>query len=95
MTVVKFPKQYTPALLHTNVLANYRAQLEKAFDSISGARTLVGLSGEASIPVIEQAINRLEDDGHIDQWLPTEGNARRALMMQLELAKLHRDAIWQ
>lgn len=60
-----------------------------------GIKTLEGVSGADSIPILEDAINKLADDVDKDYWKPTEGNAKRALYGLLALAKLRPDGIWE
>lgn len=65
-----------------------------ADDERSGIRTIYGMLGSESIPVLELAIARLGDDVDVDYWAPTEGNAKRALASLLAMAKLRPDGIW-
>lgn len=60
----------------------------------TGIRRLYGMSGAESIPVLEQAISSLGDDTSDDYWEPTEGNAKRALIQLLALAKMRPDGVW-
>lgn len=59
-----------------------------------GIRTIYGMSGAESIPILENAINQLGDDATLDYWKPTEGNAKRALLKLLAMAKMTPDGIW-
>lgn len=59
-----------------------------------GIRTIYGMSGAESIPILENAINQLGDDASPDYWEPTEGNAKRALLQLLAMAKMRPDGIW-
>lgn len=59
-----------------------------------GIRTIYGMSGAESIPILENAINQLGDDATLDYWKPTEGNAKRALLQLLAMAKIRPDGIW-
>ena len=61
---------------------------------LTGVRTIYGLTGDESIPVLEKAILRLGDDVDDDYWKGTEGNARRALTQLLALAQMRPDGIW-
>jgi len=61
---------------------------------LTGIRTIYGLTGAESIPVLERAILRLGDDVDDDYWKGTEGNARRALTQLLALAQMRPDGIW-
>lgn len=60
----------------------------------TGIRKLYGITGAESIPVLESAISQLADDIDPDYWKPTEGNAKRALVQLLALAKMRPDGIW-
>ncbi len=61
---------------------------------VGGIRTLYGLSGAESLPILNLAIARLKDDVSDDYWEATEGNAKRALMQLRALATLRPDGIW-
>ena len=78
---------------HLNVTYNYGKHYYRVFGE-KGIRTIYGLSGVDSIPVLEKAISQLGDEVHPDYWEPTEGNAKRALVQLLTLAKLRPDGIW-
>lgn len=57
-------------------------------------RSLYGMTGAASIPVLESAIAQLGDDVDDDYWKATEGNAKRALFHLLAMAKMRPDGVW-
>lgn len=59
-----------------------------------GIRTIYGMSGAESIPILEKAIAALGDDVDPDYWEPTEGNAKRPLYQLLAMAKMRPDGIW-
>ena len=59
-----------------------------------GIRTIYGMTGLESIPVLEKAINALGNDVNEDYWEPTEGNAKRPLTQLLTMAKMRPDGIW-
>ncbi len=59
-----------------------------------GIRTIYGMTGADSIPLLEKTIALLKNDVHQDYWEPTEGNAKRALLRLIALAKLRPDGIW-
>lgn len=77
-----------------NITYNYAPHYYRVFGE-QGIRTIYGLSGAESIPVIEAAIAQLKDDTSDDYWDPTEGNAKRALFGLLALAKLRPDGVWE
>ena len=62
--------------------------------TVGGIRSIYGLTGAESIPVLQNAIDQLGDDIHHDYWEPTEGNAKRALAQLLALAKMRPDGVW-
>lgn len=59
-----------------------------------GIRTIYGMSGADSIPLLEKAINALGDDIDSDYWTATEGNAKKPLCQLLAMAKMRPDGIW-
>jgi len=60
----------------------------------NGIRSIYGLSGAESIPILKNAISLLKDDVDNDYWKATEGNAKRSLLGLLALAQLRPDGIW-
>lgn len=60
-----------------------------------GIRTIYGLTGAESIPVLKNAIAVLKDDVDPDYWKATEGNAKRALCGLLAFAQMRPDGIWE
>ena len=60
----------------------------------NGIRTIYGMSGAESIPVLEKAISALGDETDDDYWTATEGNAKRPLLQLLAMAKMRPDGIW-
>lgn len=79
--------------LWLNVTYNYSAHFYNTMGE-KGIRTIYGMSGAESIPILENAINQLGDDVAPDYWEPTEGNAKRALLQLLAMAKIRPDGIW-
>ena len=76
-----------------NVTYNYAKHFVKMGDE--GIRTIYGMTGEESIPILEKAISGLKDDAvPINYWKPTEGNAKEALKGLLVFAKARPDGIW-
>lgn len=74
-----------------------------------GIRTIYGMSGAESIPVLENAIATLEnmtedlteekiqefaDGGVRGYWTPTRGNAIKPLYQLLAMAKMRPDGVW-
>lgn len=77
-----------------NITWNYAKFYYKAFGE-KGIRTIYGMSGAASIPLIVKAAASLGDDVHDDYWEPTEGNAKRALLQLKALAEMRPDGVWK
>ena len=61
---------------------------------VVGIRTIYGLSGAESLPVLARAISMLGDDVDEDYWKPTEGNVKRALIQLRTLAAMRPDGLW-
>lgn len=59
-----------------------------------GIRTIYGMSGAESIPVLKKAIEALGNDVSANYWESTEGNAKRALYGLLALAQMRPDGVW-
>jgi len=76
-----------------NVTYNYAEHFRRIGDK--GIRTIYGMSGDESLPVLQKAVDELGDDVDDDYWKPTEGNARRALLHLIALAMCRPDGIWK
>jgi len=76
-----------------NVTYNYSEHFGRVLGE-KGIRSIYGMSGADSILVLGKAIADLGDDVSDDYWEPTEGNAKRALMCLLALAKMRPDGVW-
>ena len=61
---------------------------------VHGVRTIYGLTGAESLPVLDKAISALGDDVDADYWKATEGNAKRALIQLRSLAAMRPDGMW-
>ena len=79
--------------LWLNVTYNYAPHFKRVLGE-SGIRAIYGMTGEESIPVLEDAASRLADDASDDYWDATEGNAKRALLQLAAMARLRPDGIW-
>lgn len=79
--------------LWLNVTYNYSLYFYSTMGQ-KGIRTIYGMSGAESMPILENAINQLGDDVDPDYWKSTEGNAKRALLQLLAMAKMRPDGIW-
>lgn len=76
-----------------NVTYNYSKHYRKVFGD-KGIRTIYGMTGEDSIPILEKAISLLGNDVADNYWEPTEGNAKKALYDLLTFAQLKPDGVW-
>ena len=76
-----------------NVTYNYSESFRKVMGE-KGIRSIYGLSGAESVPILKSAIEKLGDDVDSDYWAPTEGNAKRALLGLLAFAQLRLDGVW-
>lgn len=78
-------------------------------DESKGIRTIYGLSGADSIPVLQKAIDALENctedisdeerekherQGATGYWMPTRENAIKPLYQLLAMAKMRPDGVW-
>ena len=59
-----------------------------------GIRTIYGMTGAQSIPVLEKAAAALGDDVNPDYWEATEGNAKKPLLQLLAMARMRPDGVW-
>ena len=78
---------------HLNVTYNYAPIFRRELGE-NGIRTIYGMTGAESIPMLEAAAARLADDATGNYWDATEGNAKRALLQLVALAKLRPDGVW-
>ena len=60
----------------------------------AGIKSIYGMSGAESIPLIGKAIMALGDDVSADYWGATEGNAKSPLYQLLDMAKMRPDGVW-
>lgn len=80
--------------LSLNVTYNYAKHFYKVMGE-KGIRTIYGMSGAESIPILKDAIEQLKNDFSEDYWEATEGNAKRALYNLLSFAQMRPDGIWE
>lgn len=52
------------------------------------------MKAKDSIPELQKAVDKLKNDADPDYWEPTEGNAKKAILDLIELAKLCPEGIW-
>lgn len=76
-----------------NVTYNYSKHYYRTMGD-KGIRTIYGMSGKESIPVLSEAIGQLGDEIDPDYWKSTEGNAKRALLQLLQMAETRPDGVW-
>jgi hypothetical protein len=76
-----------------NITYNYSGHYYRLMGE-KGIRTIYGMTGAESIPVLETAAEALGDDVSDDYWEPTEGNAKRAVLQLIALAKMRPDGVW-
>jgi len=79
--------------LSFNITWNYASNLVKALGS-QGIRTIYGMTGAESIPVLDAGIAKLNDYTSDDYWENAEGNVKRALQGLKSLAILGPTGIW-
>jgi len=80
--------------LWLNVTYNYCNQFLKAFGE-NGIRTIYGMTGAESVPVLEEAMDRLHGLPSSNYWDSTEGNAKEALGNLYLFAKERPDGVWK
>lgn len=79
--------------LWLNVTYNYGKHYYRAMGE-NGIRDIYGMTGAESIPTLEAAAAKLDDEVSGDYWEPTEGNAKRALLQLLAMARMRPDGVW-
>ena len=77
-----------------NITYNYGKHYRRVFGE-NGIRTIYGLTGAESIPIIKAAMEKLSDDISEDYWEATEGNAKKALAGLLAFAQMRPDGVWK
>ena len=82
-----------PGRENTSVAVAVRLGLQQG-ERLGGIRSIYGLTGAESIPVLQAVIAQLGDDVDSNYWTGTEGNAKRALTQLLALARLRPDGVW-
>lgn len=78
---------------HLNITYNYAPFYYREFGE-KGIRSIYGMTGADSIPVIQAAAAKLGDELSDNYWDATEGNAKRPLFQLIALAKMRPDGIW-
>lgn len=76
-----------------NITYNYGEHYYRTMGE-KGIRTIYGMTGAESLPILEGAAKQLGDDVSEDYWKGTEGNAKRALLQLTALARMRPDGVW-
>ena len=76
-----------------NITYNYAPHYYEVLGE-KGIRTIYGMTGAESIPILQAAADRLGDDISDDYWESTEGNAKRPLLQLVAMAQMRPDGIW-
>lgn len=76
-----------------NITWNYAPIFYKVLGK-KGIRTIYGKTGKDSIPIINTAMKKLNDDIDLDYWKPTEGNVKQALKDLLFFAQQKPNGVW-
>ncbi len=83
--------------LWLNVTYNYGEIFRKVLGE-KGIRSIYGLGAVESLPILFEAVNKLEGKRQGDYWAATEGNAKAALLDLMSLVQLaireDFDAVW-
>lgn len=79
--------------LWLNVTYNYGKHYYRVLGE-KGIRTICGMTGAESIPVLEAAAAKLSDEVSDDYWEATEGNAKRPLLQLAAMARMRPDGVW-
>lgn len=77
-----------------NITYNY-SPLYKRVIGPDGLHTLEGMTGEESLDILYDAVDKLGDDVVDNYWEPTEGNAKAALKNLIYLAERGPEGIWK
>ena len=76
-----------------NVTCNYGDIYRRVLGE-GGIRSIYGMTGAESVPVLDEAASKLSDDATDDYWEATEGNAKRPLLKLAAMARMRPDGIW-
>lgn len=78
-----------------NVTYNYSKHFYRVIPGDQGIRTIYGMTGAESLPILKAAAGQLGDDvDPNDYWNPTEGNAKQALLQLAALAQMAPHGVW-
>jgi len=79
---------------HLNVTYNYSKHYYRVMGE-KGIRSIYGMTGAESIPVLKSAAAALGDEKSDNYWDATEGNAKTAILQLLALARMRPDGVWK
>lgn len=79
--------------LALNITYNYGKHYRRVLGD-KGIRSIYGMTGAESIPVLDGAAAMLSDDVSQDYWAATEGNAKRPLLQLSAMARMRPDGMW-
>ena len=82
------------SMAELNVTYNYGPIFFRVLGE-GGVRSIYGMTGAASLPILRAAADKLADNASADYWEPTEGNAKRALLQLEALAEMCPDGVWR
>lgn len=80
--------------LWLHITYNYKDHFYRVMGE-KGIRSIYGLTGAESIPLLKAAIAQLGDNVTDNYWDGTEGNAKKALCGLLAFAQMRPDGIWR
>ena len=81
--------------LWLNITYNYGAVFHRPeVLGENGIRTIYGLTGAESIPILKKAIEALSDEVDSNYWKATEGNVKKSLCQLLSMAQIRPDGVW-
>ena len=76
-----------------NITWNYAKYYYQYFGE-KGIRTIYGMTGAESIPLLQSAIKKLGNGTNPDYWTATEGNAKAPLLQLVAFAQMRPDGVW-
>jgi len=78
---------------HLNITYNYGMYYYACMGE-NGIRTIYGMTGAESIPILKKCADELGDDTDPNYWKPTEGNAKAGLLQIIAIAQMRPDCVW-
>ncbi len=77
-----------------NITYNYSKYYYQGDTREKGIRTIYGMTGAESIPVLQKMADSLSDETDPDYWKATPGNAKKPLLQLIAMARMRPDGIW-